>query len=71
MAETYIITGDAGFIGSHIAERRLKDGQRVRRTGDIKYSRVDVTKATDLLDFAPFADFDTGLARTVEWFKSR
>src|SRR5664279_5286934 len=30
MPETYIITGGAGFIGSHIAERLLKDGQRVR-----------------------------------------
>lgn len=41
------------------------------RTGDIKYSRADVTKAIELLDFAPIADFDEGLARTVEWFKSR
>jgi UDP-glucose 4-epimerase len=41
------------------------------RTGDIKYSRADVTKAIELLDFAPIADFDEGLARTVEWFKQR
>lgn len=41
------------------------------RPGDIKYSRADVSKATDLLDFAPVADFDTGLARTVDWFRAR
>ena len=41
------------------------------RAGDIKYSRADISKAIDLLDFAPIADFDTGLAHTVEWFKSR
>ena len=41
------------------------------RAGDIKYSRADISKATDLLDFAPVADFETGLARTVEWFKNR
>jgi UDP-glucose 4-epimerase len=41
------------------------------RAGDIKYSRADVSKAIDLLDFAPITDFDAGLARTVEWFKHR
>jgi UDP-N-acetylglucosamine/UDP-N-acetyl-alpha-D-glucosaminouronate 4-epimerase len=41
------------------------------RPGDIKFSRANVAKAIELLDFAPVADFDTGLARTVEWFKTR
>jgi nucleoside-diphosphate-sugar epimerase len=41
------------------------------RAGDIKYSRADVTKAIELLDFAPVINFDTGLARTIEWFRTR
>lgn len=41
------------------------------RPGDIKHSRADVEKARDLLDFAPIVDFDTGLARTVDWFLKR
>lgn len=30
MPKTYVVTGAAGFIGSHIAERLLRDGERVR-----------------------------------------
>ena len=30
MPHSYLVTGAAGFIGSHIAERLIRDGQRVR-----------------------------------------
>lgn len=30
MSKTYVVTGGAGFIGSHIAARLLQDGHRVR-----------------------------------------
>lgn len=30
MTKTYVVTGGAGFIGSHIAARLLRDGHRVR-----------------------------------------
>ena len=30
MPQTYVVTGAAGFIGSHLAERLLRDGQGVR-----------------------------------------
>ena len=30
MPQTYVVTGAAGFIGSHIAERLLREGARVR-----------------------------------------
>ncbi|OQY82385.1 MAG: LPS biosynthesis protein WbpP, partial [Anaerolineae bacterium UTCFX5] len=38
------------------------------REGDIKHSRAAIDKARNLLDFAPVVDFDTGLARTVDWY---
>ena len=41
------------------------------RAGDIWYSRADIAKAIDLLDFSPVVPFDIGLARTVEWFRAR
>src|SRR6185436_1449191 len=31
---TYLVTGGAGFIGSHIAERLVRDGQAVRVLDD-------------------------------------
>ena len=50
MPDTYIVTGAAGFIGSHLAERLLRDGQRVRvidnlLTGDP--ARLKFLKALD------------------------
>jgi nucleoside-diphosphate-sugar epimerase len=41
------------------------------RPGDILHSRAGIDLAAELLDFAPLVDFDTGLARTLEWFKQR
>lgn len=39
------------------------------RPGDIKHSRAGIEKAQDLLDFAPIVDFDTGLARTLNYYR--
>ncbi len=41
------------------------------RSGDIKHSRASIDKARQLLKYTPIVDFDTGLARTVEWYRSR
>lgn len=41
------------------------------RPGDIKYSHADVGKAKALLGYEPVYDFDEGLRRTVEWYRSR
>ncbi len=41
------------------------------RVGDIKHSRADIERARQLLGYEPLVDFDIGLARTVEWYRSR
>jgi UDP-glucose 4-epimerase len=39
------------------------------RTGDIKHSRAGISKAADLLGYAPVVSFDEGLARTIAWYQ--
>lgn len=41
------------------------------RSGDILHSCANIHRARDLLHYAPVVDFDTGLARTIAWYKSR
>lgn len=54
-----------GLLGTNIAPV-LTDG----RPGDIKHSRADIEKAIELLDFSPIVDFDTGLARTLAYYRA-
>lgn len=72
MAETYVVTGGAGFIGSHIAQRLLHDGQRVRivdnfitgrrdnlavLTGDFELHEVSITDLAALRRAFEGADY--------------
>ncbi len=39
------------------------------RAGDVKHSLADITRAKQLLGYAPVADVEAGLAETIEWYK--
>jgi UDP-glucose 4-epimerase len=40
------------------------------RAGDVPHTLADVSRAKRLLGYSPLVDFDEGLARTVEYFRS-
>ena len=40
------------------------------RVGDVKHSLADITKAKTLLGYEPTIDFDEGLKRTVEFYRT-
>jgi nucleoside-diphosphate-sugar epimerase len=40
------------------------------RVGDIRHSHADITRARATLGFTPTVDFEAGLRRTVEWYRS-
>ena len=40
------------------------------RDGDIRNSLADISQAKNLLDYEPTTKFDTGLIKTIEYFKN-
>ena len=40
------------------------------RTGDVKHSLADISRARDLLGFEPHVDLRTGLELTIDWWKN-
>jgi UDP-glucose 4-epimerase len=40
------------------------------RAGDVRDSQAEISKAERLLGYKPIVDFEEGLRRTVEWFRS-
>jgi UDP-glucose 4-epimerase len=41
------------------------------RTGDVKHSLADISRAEQYLGYKPKVDFEEGLGRTIEWYRSR
>ena len=41
------------------------------RAGDVRDSQADISKAKRLLGYAPAVSFEEGLAKTIEWYRSR
>ena len=41
------------------------------RAGDVKHSLADISRAEKFFGYRPSVDFEEGLSRTVEWYRSR
>ena len=41
------------------------------RAGDVKHSVADISQAEEHLGYRPKVDFEEGLSRTIEWYRSR
>ncbi len=59
-----------GQINAHLGTQ-IEPIHVAARTGDVKHSRADITKARSLLAYEPVVDFQSGLKRTIEWYQSR
>jgi UDP-glucose 4-epimerase len=40
------------------------------RTGDVKHSVADISRTEKYLGYKPRVNFEEGLARTIEWYKT-
>ncbi len=54
------------ILGSNIVA-----GHEDTRPGDIKHSQADIGLARDVLGYDPTVDFAEGIAKTVDWYRSR
>lgn len=66
MAELYLVTGGAGFIGSHLVERLLKEGQKVRVIDNLSTGKEEnIASFLSEIDFIEGDIRDLGLLKRV------
>ena len=64
LSETFhLLQGLTGYAGNPI--------YGPERGGDIKHSLADISKAESRLAYKPNVDFEEGLRRTVDWYRSQ
>ena len=62
---------DVLTILSRIVGHEVKPRFEPSRTGDIRHSLADISRAREVLGYSAAVRFDEGLARTVEWYRER
>ncbi len=54
-----------------VLKKKLSCEKRPARNGDIRHTRMSITRARRLINYVPAINFEEGLIRTVAWFESR
>lgn len=60
-----LLSAMAKFVG-----KRVRPEYRPARAGDVRHSLADIRLARKLLGYRPLVDFETGLRRTVDWYRA-
>ncbi len=55
------------YVQSTVAEVPVEF--RAERAGDVRFSVADISEAGADLDWTPQADFDAGMAETIDWYR--
>ena len=67
----YVVTGAAGFVGSHLAERLLAVERHAAAVGDVRRTSADGEKSRRELGWAPTTALADGLAAQWAWVAGR
>ena len=51
--------------------KKIELEKRKSRLGDVKHTHADISAARRLFGYKPRVDFETGLKKTIAWFKTR
>ena len=65
-----LLTGGAGFLGSHISNKLIENNHHVTVLDDPKQRKPDISKAIELLEWQPEIELLEGIRKTVDYFKS-
>ena len=60
----------ADNLGDHVASGSPNLEYRDFRSGDVRHSLADISKAKNLLGYAPTHDLSKGLAGSIDWYVS-
>lgn len=63
------VTDLAILMAERFNQPQLRPVYQPARSGDVKHSVADISKARSLLGYEPFATLEQGLTETIEWFK--